>query len=215
MPAASPWTDHAAHLMLHKLVLFDLGGVVVEVESDRLVLQVAQLLGRPFDEVQAAVYHEELLLPFELGRIRARAYYEGLKAKLKIPWTYEQFVLAWNGIFRENKDVTFIMERLRRRHTLMALTNTNELHLGFIQKTVTSLGMLTDWIASCDVGVRKPDPQIYLLALERAKAKPSEAVYVDDRPEMVEAGRGLGLHAIRFENSRQLEQDLQAIGLNL
>lgn len=201
--------------MLHKLVLFDLGGVVVEVESDRLVLQVAQLLGRPFDEVQAAVYHDELLLPFELGRIRAPAYYEGLKAKLKIPWTYEQFVRAWNGIFRENKDVTFIMERLRRRHTLMALTNTNELHLGFIQKTVTSLGMLTDWIASCDVGVRKPDPRIYLLALERAKAKPSEAVYVDDRPEMVEAGRGVGLHAIRFENSRQLEQDLQAIGLNL
>ena len=201
--------------MLHKLVLFDLGGVVVEVESDRLVLQVAQLLGRPFDEVQAAVYHDELLLPFELGRIRAQAYYEGLKAKLKIPWTYEQFVRAWNGIFRENKDVTFIMERLRRRHTLMALTNTNELHLGFIQKTVTSLGMLTDWIASCDVGLRKPDPRIYLLALERANAKPSEAVYVDDRPEMVEAGRGVGLHAIRFENSRQLEQDLQAIGLNL
>ncbi len=201
--------------MLHKLALFDLGGVVVEVESDRLVLQVAQLLGQSFEDVQAAVYHQDLLLPFELGRIRPQAYFEGLKKALKIPWTYEQFVRAWNGIFRENKDVTFILERLRKRHTLMALTNTNELHLNYIRNNVTSLNILKDWIASCDVGLRKPDPQIYLLALERAKVKPEEAVYVDDRPEMVEAGRSVGLNAIRFQNSRQLEQDLQAIGLNL
>ena len=70
-------------------------------------------------------------------------------------------------------------------------------------------------MASCEVGLRKPDPRIYLLALERAGVRPEQAVYVDDRPELVDAGRSVGLTAIRFENSRQLEQDLQAIGLNL
>ena len=61
------------------LVMFDMGSVAVEVESDRLVHQIAQLLGRPFEEIQQGVYHQDLLLPFELGRISARAYYEGLK----------------------------------------------------------------------------------------------------------------------------------------
>lgn len=201
--------------MDYPLVIFDLGGVVVEVESDRLVHQVAQLLGRSFDEVHAAVYHEELLLPFELGCIKPLAYYEGLKAKLALPWTYEQFVRAWNGIFAENVEVTSIMQRLRRRHKLIALSNTNVLHLEHVKASVPSLSIIEDWVASCEVGLRKPDPRIYFLALERAQALPRHAVYIDDRPELVEAGRSIGMTAIRFENSRQLDQDLQAIGLNL
>ena len=201
--------------MTYQLVLFDLGGVVVEVESDRLVHQVSQLIGRPFEEVQQAVYHTDLLLPFELGRVTPTAYYEGLKKRLKLRWTYEQFVRAWNGIFTEHTDVTTLMQRLRKRHRLMALTNTNILHLDHIKASYPSLSVLEDWVASCDVGLRKPDPQFYRFALERAGVRPSEAVYVDDRPEMVEAGRAVGLTAVHFESGRQLDEDLQAIGLNL
>ena len=199
-------------MMEPKLILFDLGGVVVDVESDRLVHEVAQLLGRSFEEVQAEIYHEELLLPFELGRIGAVAYYEGLKRRLGLPWTFERFVAAWNGIFTENRDVTRAIERLRARCMLMALSNTNELHLRHIKASFPSLSVFRDWIASCEVGLRKPDPQIYRVALDRAGVEPEAAVYVDDRPELVEAGRRVGLKAIRFENGRQLAQELRASG---
>lgn len=201
--------------MGYHLVIFDLGGVAVEVESDQLVHQIAQLLGKAFEEVYAAVYHEELLLPFELGRIKPLAYYEGLKEKLNLPWTYEQFVRAWNGIFRENVEVTSLMRRLRDHHKLTVLSNTNVLHLAHIKATIPALSLLEDWVASCEVGLRKPDPEIYQLALERADTRPEAAVYIDDRPELVEAGRSVGLTGIRFENSRQLEDDLRAIGLNV
>src|SRR3989338_7275836 len=173
--------------MTYQLVLFDLGGVVFEVESDRLVHQVSQLIGRPFEEVQRAVYHTDLLLPFELGRITAAAYYEGLKKRLKLRWTYEQFVQSWNGIFTEHTDVTTLMQQLRKRHRLMALTNTNILHLDHIKASFPSLSVLEDWVASCDVGLRKPDPQFYQLALERAGVRPAEAGDVDDRPQLVES----------------------------
>jgi epoxide hydrolase-like predicted phosphatase len=199
----------------YQLILLDLGGVVVDVESDRLVLQIAQLLGQTFEDVQAAVYHEELLLPFELGRIRAPAYYDGLKARLRLPWSYEEFVRAWNGIFTENREVTALLKRLRSRHRLVALSNTNELHLGHIKATIPAAALFEDWVASCDVGLRKPDPRIYELALGRFGVEPSRAVYVDDRPELVEAGRAIGLAAIRFESSEQLERDLRALGLSL
>ena len=107
------------------------------------------------------------------------------------------------------------MQRLRKRHRLMALTNTNTLHLDYIKASFPSLAVLEDWVASCDVGLRKPDPQFYLLALARAGVRPSETVYVDDRPELVEAGRAIGLTAVRFQNGRQLAEDFQAIGLAL
>ena len=154
-------------------------------------------------------------MPFELGRIKPQEYYEGLKGRLRLPWTYDQFVLAWNDIFRENCDVTQLMQRLGKHHKLTALTNTNELHIAHIKATIPSLSIFDDWVASCDVGLRKPDPQIYRLAVKRAGVRPDAAVYVDDRPELVEAGRDTGLAAIRFENTQQLEQDLRAIGLNI
>jgi len=201
--------------MQYELVLFDLGGVVVDVESDRLMHQVSQLVGRSFDEVQAVIYHKELMLPFEMGRLSPHAYYEGLKQRLGLSWTYERFVEAWNGIFKENHDVTQIMGRLHRWHKLVALSNTNTLHVEWIKRSIPSLNVFHDWIVSCDVGCRKPDPRIYQIALERAGTRAERAVYIDDRPELVEAGCSLGIKGIRFESSRQLEQDLQAIGLNL
>ena len=201
--------------MAYELVMFDLGGVALEVESDRLVHQVAQLLGRAFEEVQGAIYDEQLLLPFELGQITPRAYYEGLKQRLRLSWTYKQFVQAWNGIFNENQDVTQLMQRLRKRHKLLALSNTNALHLAHIKATFPSLSIFDHWVASCDVGLRKPDPKIYLLALEQAGVRSGAAVYIDDRPELFEAGRGAGLTAIRFESGEQLMQALRAVGLDV
>ncbi len=201
--------------MTHDLVIFDLGGVVVDVESDRLIHQVAQLLGRSFEEVHEQIFHRDLHLPLELGHIKPQAYYDGLKQKLGISWTYPQFVRAWNGILSENRDVTSIMKRLRARHKLLALSNTNILHIEHIKGAIPSLEMFHYWVMSYEVGLRKPNPKIYRFALEQAGVKPETAVYIDDRPELVEAGRQVGLTAIRFENSRQLEQDLQAVGLNL
>lgn len=201
--------------MRYAVVFFDLGGVVVHVDSDRLIHQVAQLVGRSFEEVQRVVYHEELLLPFELGRIKPQAYYEGLKARLTLRWTYGQFLRAWNDIFSENQDVSWLLRRLRERHRLIALTNTNELHMSHIKAAIPSFSLFHDCIASCEVGLRKPDPQMYRLAIERARVQPGTAVYIDDRPELVEAGRGAGLTGIRFEDSRQLEADLRQLGLNI
>ena len=201
--------------MHYDLVLCDIGGVAVDFDADRLVHQAAQLLTRPFDEVQRAVYHPELLLPFELGSISPAAYYEGLRDRLQLTWTYEQFVRIWNDIFTENRDVTWILERLKARHRLTALSNTNLLHYQHLRASIPSLNVFQDWVVSCEVGMRKPDPKIYFLALERAKVFPRQAVYIDDRPELVDAARSLGISGVRFENSRQLEHDLQAIGLNL
>jgi putative hydrolase of the HAD superfamily len=51
---------------------------------------------------------------------------------------------------------------------------------------------------SGDLGVRKPDPRIYQIAMDRLGASPSECVFIDDYPERVEAARKLGINAILF-----------------
>ncbi len=195
------------------LVLCDIGGVVLDLESERLIHQMAQVLACPFEEISTAIYDDQLLLPLELGRISPQQYYDSLTAKLRLPWSFEQFSGAWNGVLIENPAVVRILERLGRAHRLVALTNTNVLHLAHIKATFPSLAVFQGWIASCEVGCRKPDPAIYRLAVDRCGVPAHAAVYIDDRPEMVQAGRAAGLSAVRFENDRQLEQALGALGL--
>ena len=177
--------------------------------------QAAQLIGRPVEEVQQAIYDKVLLLPFELGRISPQAYYQGLTERLRLAWTYEQFVRIWNDIFSENGDVVRLLRRLREWYRLTALTNTNTLHIEHMKRTIPALTMFHDIVASCDVGTRKPEPEIYYLAARRAGVRLREAVYIDDREEMVEGARMVGMAAVRFENIQQLEQELRNLGINV
>jgi putative hydrolase of the HAD superfamily len=68
-------------------------------------------------------------------------------------------------------------------------------------------------IDSSEVGMRKPNPAIYLLALEQLGVDdPSRAVFIDDAPGNVEGARAAGLHALLFEDA---ESCLTALDLLL
>lgn len=201
--------------MHYAAIFFDLGGVVVDVESDRLMLQVSQLSGKTLDQVQEAVYDKNLMHLFEMGRLTPKQFYEGLKKKLGFSWSYDQFALSWSSIFTEKKDVTTLMGQLRNRYKLYTLSNTNVLHVDWLKRNIPALTLFHEWVTSCETGFRKPDVRIYEIALRQAGIRAHEAIYIDDRPELVEAGAQAGLKAIRFEDSRQLADSLNAIGVGL
>ncbi len=56
---------------------------------------------------------------------------------------------------------------------------------------------------SCDVGVCKPEPEIYLDCLDKLRAKPSEVLFLDDREPNVRAAEALGLHAVWFTDAKK------------
>ncbi len=60
------------------------------------------------------------------------------------------------------------------------------------------LGYFDHVTFSCEIGVLKPEPEIYEHALRGLGVAPAEAVFLDDRPENVEGARHLGLHAELF-----------------
>jgi putative hydrolase of the HAD superfamily len=66
-------------------------------------------------------------------------------------------------------------------------------------------------IISAEVGLRKPDPRIFQLALERLKAAPAEAVFIDDFGINLQAARAAGLHAIKFIDPLQVRAELQRV----
>ena len=69
------------------------------------------------------------------------------------------------------------------------------------------------FFSSCYLGVAKPHPQIYRLALDISQRSADECVFIDDRPINLEGARRVGLHTIHFLNAGQLETDLRTMGV--
>jgi putative hydrolase of the HAD superfamily len=71
------------------------------------------------------------------------------------------------------------------------------------------------FISSCFVHLRKPDEDIYRLALDVAQVSPAQMVYIDDRAMFVEVARGLGLRGIVHTDHKSTEMILKELGLSL
>jgi epoxide hydrolase-like predicted phosphatase len=66
-------------------------------------------------------------------------------------------------------------------------------------------------IISAEVGVMKPDPQIYQIALLALGVMPRQAVFLDDFLHNVEAAQALGMYAIHFRSPEQALQELDEL----
>lgn len=72
---------------------------------------------------------------------------------------------------------------------------------------------LADVIVSGEVGLAKPDPQIFSYALERFNTDPDDTIMIDDNQDNLESARQVGLGTILFTDAAQLRADLAARGL--
>ena len=69
------------------------------------------------------------------------------------------------------------------------------------------------FFSSCYLGLRKPDPKIYRLALDVLHCGAEQAVFVDDREENCAAAEALGIHAIHYQDEAQFRHALEEIGV--
>ncbi|MBB6146377.1 putative hydrolase of the HAD superfamily [Silvibacterium bohemicum] len=76
-------------------------------------------------------------------------------------------------------------------------------------------GYFDFFFSSCYVGLRKPSPQIYSLALDVLQCEPNEVIFIDDRSGNAEVAASLGIHAIQYEGSEKLAETLAHLGIEL
>jgi putative hydrolase of the HAD superfamily len=70
------------------------------------------------------------------------------------------------------------------------------------------------FISSCFVHFRKPDEDIYRMALDVSQATPEKSIYIEDRPMFVDIANGLGIHGIRHVDFESTRSSLQEFGLS-
>jgi 2-haloacid dehalogenase len=109
--------------------------------------------------------------------------------------------------------VTIVDELRARGRRITALSNFSAESWPWAVARFPFLGRFEGVVISGEVGVAKPDPAIYRIAIERLALDPARTLFVDDMPVNVAAAKACGIEAVVFESPEKLRADLEAVGL--
>jgi putative hydrolase of the HAD superfamily len=174
------------------VLLFDLGGVVVEnVGFARLGELVPD---RDTNALKDAWLASPAVRDFERGRIPPERFGERFVREWSLALSPEAFLGEFEGWVRDAyPGAEAALEALRRRYTVACLSNSNELHWS---RRLARLSPRFDrMISSHETGVVKPDPESFHAALAVFGVEPGDVAFFDDSWRNVEVARELGLRA--------------------
>jgi HAD superfamily hydrolase (TIGR01509 family) len=97
-----------------------------------------------------------------------------------------------------NQTVDKQLVEIRKRYETCLVTNTSTEWLAHWEEKYNLAGIFNSIVASCEIGIRKPDERVWQEMLKRFSVQPNEAFYVDDQLRMVEAARRVGIPSERF-----------------
>jgi len=119
----------------------------------------------------------------------------------------------FDKIFRLNNQMADLLTKLKPDYRLITLSNTNESNHDFIMRKYDVMKIFDDYVLSYKVGALKPDKRIYQAALEKAKCKPEECLFIDDIEKFVKGARKSGMKAVHYKSHSFLEEELRQVGI--
>jgi len=183
------------------VVFFDLGSVLVDLHLDRFVNQIAKTTGiHPNSIFEWIRNNPEFHKSFERGLIDKKAFFRQVNQHFDNKLDYSFFVDAYVDIFTLNEKLVEIAEKISREKIISIISNTDELHFEFLFKKYPVLKIFQEPITSFQTHYLKPEKEIYLYALNKFKALPEQALFVDDLEDNVRGAKAVGMQAIQYED---------------
>jgi putative hydrolase of the HAD superfamily len=196
-------------------LLFDLGGVVIQIDFDHAIRAWAEAGGVPASQVHARFSLDAGYEAHERGEIEPAAYCVHLRQTLGLALADEHLLSGWNQIFAgEMPEVGALLAKLAQSLPLYAFSNTNAAHRTFWQVRYASiLEPFSQIFCSCDLGTRKPSPAAFLEVAGRIEIAPGRIVFFDDHPDNVRGAREAGLRAHEVHSAEDIRAALRLEGV--
>ncbi|MCB4757228.1 MAG: HAD family phosphatase [Elusimicrobia bacterium] len=197
-----------------KIILFDLGNVILPFNIERLARRLAPFSSFPPEAIPGHIWNENIAKTFEIGELSEEAFFEHVQKNLNLKnLTLAQFAPIFNDIFVENQDIIQLAKQLKSHYKLGVLSNTNAIHAKFVLEHFPNMKLFDKLFFSNEMGVRKPHPTIYKMVMDFFSSKPEEIVFIDDTLDNVKGASALGIHGIHYKNRELLLDDLEKLGV--
>jgi putative hydrolase of the HAD superfamily len=193
------------------VVLFDLGGVLVELGEGPIPAKWLPNNDR-FNLTDWS--SSETAISFEKGLICAQTFAETFKSDLNIEASPENILrhfTAWPiGLFPGARE---LLENLKNKYRLAVLSNTNELHWPRIINEFNIEGYFEKIFASHQMKMAKPDLEIFQAVIGKLEVEPGKILFLDDNLRNVEASKQLGINGHHVTGIKQSRAMLASMGI--
>ena len=203
--------------MTIKAIIFDLGGVIVNLDYSNFYKQIIALspLEKPQTRIMLEFFRQSDL--YHQGKMTDEEFYKLACEILQVCMINQnQFYEAFNSIISDSSQPGMIslLKDLKdmKRYKLIALSNVNSSHWDYLlNKKWDFLEYFGEFILSHEVHLTKPDPRIFQLAIEKSECNAEEIVYVDDGLNNIRSANDLGIRGIYFTNVEDLIEEFKKL----
>jgi FMN phosphatase YigB (HAD superfamily) len=186
--------------MIPKVVIFDLGKVLVDFDYGIAARRIAARSDLPSTEIEALIGQSDLIVDYELGRLGRRGFFERICQATGFRGTIDEFGEYFADIFTAIPPMIELHAGLHRRGIQTYIfSNTNDLAIEHVRRNFPFFRDFDGYIFSYEVKAMKPAAKIYEALEKRAGRHGADILYLDDRPENVAAGAARGWRTVLHE----------------
>ncbi|MBF0559760.1 MAG: HAD-IA family hydrolase [Nitrospirae bacterium] len=197
-------------------LFLDIGGVLLNNGWDRTIRRrAAETFGLDYDEMDER--HHLTYSTYEEGKLSLYEYLYQVVFYKERSFTRDDFTAFMFGQSQPFTEMIEFIRKLKERYHLKVAAISNEgRELAIYRINKFELGSIIDvFVSSCFVHFRKPDVDIYRMALDIARVSPSKTVYIDDRAIFVEVAESLDIHSVHHTGYESTRAAMRAFDLVL
>jgi glucose-1-phosphatase len=196
-----------------QVLVSDLGKVLLPFEVERVWQALNPHFGVTREEAREVVRALFRETRFGAGGVDGAEFHRRLVERTGLRLPYEAFCVAWSDMFWEDQAVLRLIAEapVARRYLL---SNTNDIHWSFIQERYPHILQPFDrLLVSHELGLEKPDPEIYRWVIRDSGYAPEAHLFIDDIEENVLGARAVGMDAVLHTDSGSLWHEFRLRGL--
>ena len=195
-------------------VVFDVGGVLIDWNPRHLYRKIFEAeaeMERFLAEVCTHAWNEQADAGRPTAEITAELCAQHPDKQELIESYYGRFPEMIMGAL---EDTVSLLEQLHRRELpLYVLSNFSAETFPVARRRFDFFERFAGLVISGEEGMKKPDPRIYDIVIQRFGLQPAQTLFIDDRADNTQAAIDAGWQAVRFVSPSKLEGDLRALGL--
>ncbi len=197
--------------MILRAVFVDFGGVLMRTEDQEPRLRLAERLGVPPGHLEKLIFESKSSLRASTGEITEADHWQWVTDALGISRQETEKLAAdfFSGDLLDTVLIEFL-RGLRPQRRIGLISNAWSGLRDYITRSDFA-DVFDELVISAEVGLVKPDPRIYRLALERLAVAAEESLFLDDMPANVQAALSVGMQAVQFTRPAETMAELKRI----
>lgn len=190
-------------------VIFDLGGVIIDLSLDRTLTAFATLTGASKADIQNAYGSNPVFMAYEKGEVSDQEFRDSIRKLFSVQATDTEIDHCWNAMLVDLPVSTLTMlEKLKKHFRVFVLSNTNTIHINYVNEIMLQGKVLDSWVHKAYyshlLGMRKPELEIYQHVLEQNRLIPNQTIFLDDNPDNLKAANSLYIQTLQITHLQQV-----------